>query len=221
MLIAVVGTDGAGKSTVTRLVSQALERDGRSVTHIDRWHIVDNPLYPAARFMRPDVPDTRLCVAEMPNPTRFLFLVWSIGLALLGRKTPSDGAGTGIEMLDGYWMKHAASEIVYGVDGDWAEQVVSALPVPDVVVYLRIEPEAAWDRKDGDIVPYECGMDESCSRDRFLAHQDAIQLLLDGWAARQGWIVVDAARSLPEVVADVRQAILASAGQRDPGVQPR
>ena len=227
MLIAVVGTDGAGKSTVARLVSEALEHDGWPVTHIDRWHIVDNPLYPAARFMRPDVPDTRLCVAEMPNPTRFLFLVWSIGLALLGRKAAAVHAVTGIEMLDGYWMKHAASEIVYGLDGEWVEQVVSALPGADVVVYLRIDPEAAWDRKDGDIVPYECGMDESCSRDRFLAHQHAIQALLDGWAVRRGWTVVDAARGLPEVVADVRQAIhasaaiRASAGQGDPGVQAR
>ncbi|MEU4690083.1 hypothetical protein [Actinoplanes sp. NPDC023714] len=225
MLFAVVGTDGAGKSTVTRLVSEALESDGQSVAHIDRWHIVDNPLYPATRFMRPDVPDTRLCVAEMPNPARFLFLVWSIGMALLGRKTASGDAGRHTEMLDGYWMKHAASEIVYGLDRVWVENVVSALPVPDVTIYLRITPEAAWQRKAGDVVPYECGMDESCSRDRFLRHQHAIQVLLDAWAARHGWMVVDADRPLADVVTQVQGAIraasrpAASAGPGDPGVR--
>lgn len=226
MLFAVVGTDGAGKSTVTRLAAQALENDGYSVTHVDRWHIVDNPLYPATRFMRPDVPDTRLCVAEMPNPARFLFLVWSIGMALLGRKTAAGDAGGSTGMLDGYWMKHAASEIVYGLDRAWVENVVSALPVPDVTVYLRIEPEAAWERKAGDVVPYECGMDDSCSRASFLRHQHAIQALLDGWAAERGWLRVDAGRPLPEVVAQVRAAALAgsrsrvSAGAGNPRVRP-
>ena len=210
MLIAVVGTDGAGKSTVTRLVSEALERDGETVAHIDRWHIVDNPAYPATRFMRPDVPDTRLCVAEMPNPARFLFLVWSIGMALLGRRSDAAGPARRVEMLDGYWMKHAASEIVYGLEQSWVETVVSALPTPDLVVYLRITPAAAWERKAGDIVPYECGMDPSCSLDRFLTHQQAIQDLLDKWAAQHGWAVVDASRGPAEVVDEVRRSIAVS-----------
>jgi dTMP kinase len=227
MLIAVVGTDGAGKSTVTARTAEVLESHGHTVAHIDRWHIVDNPAYPATRFMRPDVADTRQCVAEMPNPSRFLFLMWSISMALLGGRTPGSGSSD-VQMLDGYWMKHAASEVVYGLDRSWVESVVSALPVADVVIYLRISPEDTWRRKNGSssLVPYECGMDPSCSRASFLRHQQAILALLDDWASTRRWVTVDAAQPLPDVLDEVvraaRDAVEAapatSAGAGDPRV---
>lgn len=201
MLISLAGLDGAGKSTLTRRLDGDLRAAGRAVRRIDRWDIVGNPEYPATRFMRPDVPDTRLCVADMPNPPRFLFLMWSIGMALLAK--PPAPAGT-VTLLDGYWMKHAASEIVYGLSRPWVEAVVEALPRPDVVVHLALDPEVAWERKaGGDVVPYECGMDPSCSRETFLAHQHRIRAILDAWAERDGWRVVDASRPVDEVAAAV------------------
>ncbi|WP_406727097.1 thymidylate kinase [Streptomyces sp. GD-15H] len=200
MIVSLVGSDGAGKSTVSRLATERLAAAGTTIERVDRWDIVDNPAYPATRFMKPDVPDTRLCVAEMPNPTRFLFLMWSISHALLARTPPAVRTGS-VTLLDGYWMKHAASEIVYGLDRTWAEGVVSALPVSDQVVYLRIDPKRAWERKVGrDVVPYECGMDPACSRESFLAHQNRILDVLDDWAACFGWLTVDAAEPLDDVV---------------------
>lgn len=200
MLISLVGTDGAGKSTVTRRAHALLDHPRRGLRVVDRWDIVDNPAYPAARFMRPDVADTRLCVAEMPTTSRFLFLMWSIGLALTG-----SGAGEGRPvLLDGYWMKHAASETVYGLDRAWVEAVVAGLPRSDLVLQLRLDPAVAWRRKQGrDVVPYECGMDPDCSERSFLAHQHAVLEVLDDWAAREGWTVIDAAAPLEEVVAAV------------------
>ncbi|MBB5159491.1 dTMP kinase [Saccharopolyspora phatthalungensis] len=204
MLISVVGADGAGKSTLTRLLARRLTELGRPIERIDRWDIVDNPAYPATRFMRPDVPDTRLCVAEMPTESRFLFLMWSISMAVLGKRNPSGSA----TLLDGYWMKHAASEIVYGLDRPWVEAITAGLPSSDVVLYLRVDPEAAWERKrDGDVVPYECGMDPNCGEHTFLSHQRKIRAELDSWAERDGWIVVDPHRPVPEVLDDlVRRA---------------
>ncbi len=213
MLISLVGPDGAGKSTLSALLAERLGSTGYQVQRVDRWDIVDNPEYPAARFMRPDVPDTRLCVAEMPNPSRFLFLMWSIGLALLGRQKQE---GAKIRVLDGYWMKHAASESVYGLDRRWVEAVVEGLPVPDVVLYLRLTPEQAWERKcDGDVVPYECGMDTSCSKESFLRHQYRILGVLDAWATEHGWEIVDAAAPLDQVLEDLTrrsQTALSPAG---------
>jgi dTMP kinase len=189
VIVAIVGPDGAGKSTATRQVTAHLRGRGDTATLVDRWDIVGDARYPAARFMQASVAETRRCVAEMPGASRFLFLMWSIGYALEARpRVP--GAVT---VLDGYWMKHAASEAAYGVDREWIESVVAGLPPTDEVVYLRVTPDVAWARKeDGDVVPYECGMDPSCSRASFVAHQTRILDVMDGWAERDGWTVVDA-----------------------------
>lgn len=213
MLITVVGGDGAGKSTLSRLVAQRMTEQGHRVGHAERWDIVANPEYPSARLLAPDVPAARACVAEMPNQPRFLFLIWSIAMSLLGRRSP-DAAGT-LTVLDGYWMKHAAAEIAYGLDPKWAESVVGGLPQADLVVYLRLDPENAWSRKqDGDLIPYECGMDEGCTRDSFVRHQRRIIAILDDWSRRYGWMEIDAFAPLDAVV-DIATATIRTALHAD------
>ncbi|MFD7316441.1 thymidylate kinase [Streptomyces sp. NPDC059883] len=202
-----MGADGAGKSTVSRLATERLCAGGTRVERVDRWDIIDNAAYPATLFMRPDVLNTRLCVAEMPSTSRFLFLMWSITQALLGR-TPEAARPDKVTLLDGYWMKHAAGEIVYGLDRSWVEGVVCGLPLSEQVIYLRVDPKWAWERKAGrDLVPYECGMDPECSQDSFLTHQSRILGVLDDWAEQFGWLTVDAGEPLDEVVGRVVSAV--------------
>jgi thymidylate kinase len=113
-------------------------------------------------------------------------------------------------------MKHAASEVAYGLDRAWVEDVARGLPYPDLVVYLRVTPELVWERKGGRPLPYECGMDLSCSRARFLAHQRKIHGVLDEWAVRYGWSVVDGARPLAAVLDSVvLEAVGAGLGQEE------
>lgn len=202
MLLTIVGGDGAGKSTVSRLVTERLEAEGRFVDRVDRWDVIDSPQYPLARFIRPEVREIRACLAEMENPSRFLFMMWLVGHAVLGRGTGS-AQGT-VTLLDGYWMKHAASEIVYGLEPAWTQSVVAGLPEADVVVYLRLDAEEAWRRKrDGDLVPYECGMDKECSQDSFVRHQRKIGAILDDWSTRFGWTEIDASAPVEQVVESV------------------
>ncbi|MER6466083.1 dTMP kinase [Streptomyces sp. NPDC001288] len=202
MIVSLVGTDGAGKSTVSRLAAAHLSAAGRRAERVDRWDIVDNPAYPTTRFMATDVHSTRHCAAQMPDTARFLFLMWSMAQALLGRTPPAVGPDM-VTLLDGYWMKHAASEIVYGLDSAWVEGVVSGLPRPERVVYLRLEAAQAWERKAGDVIPYECGADPRCGRAAFLDHQGRVLAVLDGWAERFGWLTLDAGRPLDEVLGQV------------------
>ncbi|MET9736275.1 thymidylate kinase [Streptomyces sp. NPDC006458] len=203
MLLALAGTDGVGKSTLTREVVAHLERRGRQVQTVDRWDIVDSPHYPAARFLDHDIKAIRRCVADMPAAPRLLFLMWSMGMALQAHREPHGD----LVIVDGYWMKHAASEITYGLDPDWVETVVAGLPKADLTVRLRLDPELAWKRKQGDLVPYECGMDPSCSRDSFFTHQQAIADRLDLWAKRDGWPSLDTDRPVEHVAADLAALI--------------
>jgi dTMP kinase len=208
VLVAVVGADGAGKSTVTSSLVAELEQRGVPARRVDRWDVVDNPHYPSARFLKPDIPDIRRSVADMPSQLRFLFLLWTIGTALLDEQG-SDADPEGVVLLDGYWMKHAASEIIYGSDPRWIESAVSELPVPDLVIYMHLDPAVAWRRKVGiDLVPYECGMDVTCSQDAFIRHQQALQSLLLAWSQRDHWVKIDA--SLPPAEVSVAIADLVS-----------
>ena len=43
MIVSVAGTDGAGKSTVTRLATEHLAGAGTAVERVERWDIVGNP----------------------------------------------------------------------------------------------------------------------------------------------------------------------------------
>jgi thymidylate kinase len=213
MLVSMVGADGAGKSTVTKMAAQRLVDAGRPVDRVDRWDIVASPAYPATRFMRPDVPDTRLCVAEMPVASRFLFLMWSISMAVQAKPTV-DGPGQ-VTLLDGYWMKHAACEIVYGLERGWVESVTAGLPRSAAVLYLRADPAVTWERKVGrDVVPYECGMDPDCGELNFLTHQRKIQQVLDSWAERDRWTVIDAHAPTAEVIDRVIAGMDAALAQR-------
>jgi thymidylate kinase len=171
----------------------------------DRWDIVgDAAMYPSAGFLVHDLPLIRASVAQMPSTSRLLFLLWTMHLSLEGREWDE------IVFTDSYWMKHAASEVVYGQDADWVWTVVSALPSADVVVYLRVAPELAWQRIGTAVNAYECGMDFSCSERSFLRHQHAMQEVLDGWARTGGWHVVDAGRPLAEVRREVGELVAAA-----------
>lgn len=205
MLIALTGPDGAGKSTLTTVLARSLALVGRPVRTINRWDIVDNPAYPTAGVLEKDNRHIRASVALMSNTSRLLFLLWSATMSLGDNWSPRPDDE--VTLTDDYWMKHAASEIAYGLDQTWVEKVVAGLPQPNVVVYLRVRPEVAWQRKDGKPAPYECGMDMSCSKTSFLTHQGTIMNLLDQWALRFGWISIDAEGSRSTVLRRVSQQL--------------
>ncbi len=206
MLIAIVGADGAGKSTVTAAARVQLEAAGYPARVLDRWDIIANPAYPTGEFLRDDERLVRSCAARMTGPSRALFLLWASAMALTDeRRAAPDGE---ITLLDGYWMKHAASEVASGLDRTWIERVADGLPRPDLTVYLRTTPELAWERKGGDVYPYECGMDLTCAKPSFLAHQRKINATLETWARRYGWVTVDATAPVNMVVMHALEARL-------------
>ncbi|GLZ29809.1 hypothetical protein Lesp02_19990 [Lentzea sp. NBRC 105346] len=195
-MVSIVGADGVGKSTVT-----AALRERVPARLVDRWDIVGNQDYPTASCLVDDTRVVRSCAARMSSTPRLLFLVWASVMAITDNSSGWDPDS--VLLLDGYWVKHAASEIAYGADPAWVEAVTAGLPPSDLVIYLRSDPETAWLRKGGDVLPYECGMDMSRSRESFLAHQREIHRVLDRWSARHGWVEIDARRPLDLVLDDV------------------
>jgi len=203
--VAVTGADGAGKTSLTTSVVAALRARGRVVSRRDRWDVMGHAAdFPAARFLPDDIGLLRQCVTEMPAASRLLFLVWTMELALTGRRTEDSNT---LILTDSYWMKHAASETVYGLDEAWVLSVCSGLPAATAVVYLRVDPVLAWQRRADSVNAYECGMDPLCSRESFASHQAALRGVLDRWADQLDWHVVDADQPLAEVHRQVEKLV--------------
>jgi dTMP kinase len=204
MIVALAGSDGVGKTTILLRLVDELISNGHSARAVGRWDIVDNPAYPSTRFLKADIRDLRNCVAAMPPTPRLMFLLWTMHMSL----SPYDAEGErSIIIVDGYWMKHAASEIAYGVDESYVAALTDRLPRADLTFLLDAPLEHLYERKAGDLVPYECGMDPACSRESFITHQTKIRATLARWTAAFGWTSIDVARPVDQIVRDLAAAI--------------
>jgi dTMP kinase len=159
--------------------------------------------------MVPDLPALRRCVSDMPEVTRTLFLFWM----LHGTLTPKATAGADIVLLDGYWPKHAASEILYSGRRDLVEVLSAIMPRADLTLFLDVDPEVAYCRRIADtatpLVPYECGLDQNCSKAGFVCHQEATRKIMIEWSKGLKWIRIDA-NADRTIVADAISAAMHS-----------
>ncbi|MFI1913346.1 hypothetical protein [Nocardia sp. NPDC020380] len=183
------GPDGAGKSSqVKRLASWAHSLD-MSFRVVGKWQVLEEAAVPQARFLRGTTLDElRVCIAEMPSPSRMLFLGWLNTFAAERTRQAEED----LVVLDGYWIKHAATELLAGCPQSLVDAIVDAMAPADLVVFFDVTPEEALRRKKGDITPYECGLDPECRPERFLSHQAAVRDVMLDWARTRGWDVIRA-----------------------------
>jgi dTMP kinase len=208
MLITITGSDGCGKSTVTRLITEKLAISGINAARIDKWDIYNLGQHPECRFLQQPISELRKCISEMTVPARTLFLFWTMYVTM----TKKAYDGFGVTLVDSYWIKHAASEQIYGASKQLINVLSSSLPRPDLVFVLDIAPEVAWERKArngfADVVPYECGMDPCLKESSFILHQSKLRNLLRRWARDRKWQVMNAMKPPNELVAQIVTTIL-------------
>jgi len=187
VIVALDGVDGAGKSTQVRQLVRWARAEGHTATVVGKWDVLRHGAVPHARFLRgTDQHDLRTCIAEMPSPSRMLFLGWmNTDAATRAQRATED-----LVILDGYWLKHAAAELLAGCPPELVDAITSAIAPVDTVVCLDVTPEEALRRKGSDLAPYECGCDPDCSPARFLSHQAAVREVLLDWARSRGWSIV-------------------------------
>ncbi|RRO07663.1 hypothetical protein DMB81_009745 [Pectobacterium aquaticum] len=189
LIITLAGTDGAGKSTQAQLIKDWLKKRGFEVLVVDKWSILDSSQHPECRFINSNLDELRHCISEMKNQSRTLFLFWSIFQSMENiRFNASDKT---VFILDGYWIKHAASEIIYGNSEDWVLSITSEFPESDIVLYFDIPVSETVHRKD-EFTPYECGRNIDFTKQDFVSHQNTLKKLMDTWCEKFKWTVIDA-----------------------------
>jgi dTMP kinase len=208
-LVAITGSDGAGKSSVVEALVERLAP--RAARVIDRWDILRPEIHPQCGFIGASREELRAQMAQMPVAARSLFLFWTFGMMLDGQLDTADE----IVLSDGYWMKHAAAEVAYGADRAWIEAMGRTLPRPQLTLLLDIDPSVALARKQR-LVPYECGMDPRATPEAFVRHQAAVRAILLDWAKVEDWVCIDASEPLAKVVDRLTGAIDGLALSRSP-----
>jgi dTMP kinase len=187
-LVAFEGLDQSGKATQARLLRERIEDGGHRVESLsfpDYTTAIGGEIGRALRGERDYGPDT-MQLLYIAN--RYEYRP-QIGQWL------ADGR---IVICDRY----AASSIAYGeaqgLDPAWIDAVQTHLPKAAITILLDIAPDRAARRKQQDRDKYE----------RDLAMLGRVRDSYRRQAAAHGWAVVDAARPIDEVAADVARTVL-------------
>lgn len=202
MLVTITGCDGAGKSTVIPLIRERLASRGLGSEVLGKWDVLDRNRFAECSFISQNLNELRMCISDMKGDSRAMFLFWLIRIT----SSKADLARMNfVSILDGYWMKHAAAELVYGCDEALIRTHVRAFLKPDITFCLDVEPEIALARKAGNLTPYECGRRRDLSEESFLSHQAAVREILQFWSLNNNWNLLAANKAsnpLADKIAD-------------------
>jgi len=200
-LIALEGTDGAGRSTQIALLREWLETQGYGVLHtgLTRSRLAGDGLRKAKQG------------TTLSQRTLDLFYATDFADRLETDILPALRAGF-VVLTDRYVYSTIARSIVRGIDPSWLRQVYRFAPKAHGVFYLKIDLPHLIPRvlARGGFDYWESGLDYREERDlysSFIPYQNAVLGVFDGLAAEHGFHVIDANRGIAEVFADLKSGI--------------
>ena len=200
-LIALEGTDAAGRSTQIALLRELLETQGYGVSHtgLTRGRLAGDGLKRAKSG------------STLGQLTLNLFYATDFADRLENEILPALRAGF-VVLTDRYVYSVLARSIVRGMDEDWLRDVYRFAPPPHAVLYLKVGAETLIPRvlTRGTFDYWESGLDFQEERDffhSFVRYQKRLLTVFDDLAQRDGFQVIDANRAIDEVFADLRMAV--------------
>lgn len=189
-LLAVVGPDGVGKSTLIEALARHLEAKGARARPVEIWDLLSDPELNVGRFMGTKA-QFREYLLRLSGRARSLFLFHALTESLeRARSQEADWI-----LVAGYWPKYRASEEARGLDPTWLEGLSQAFPEPNLWVRLKLPLEELSQRRD-QVTAYEA---EGRDFAHFLKLQARQEELLDAYLEGRRVEVVDARASVEEV----------------------
>lgn len=200
-LIAIEGTDAAGRSTQIALLREWLETQGYGVLHTGqtRGRLAGNGLRKAKRG------------TTLGQLTLDLFYATDFADRLENEVLPALRAGF-VVLTDRYVSSVLARSVVRGMDEAWLRDVYAFAPHPHLVCYLQVEPSSLIPRvlARGKFDYWESGLDFQEERDlysSFTRYQRRLLKVFDELCDHGGFEVIDANRAIDEVFADLKLRI--------------
>ena len=187
LLIVFEGLDQSGKQTQARLLREWFESRGRQVESLafpDYATPIGQEIWKGLHGERDFGPDTiQLLLIANRHEWKPAIQEWLAA----GR----------VVICDRYLASSVAYGDAQGLDPHWLLSVQAYLPQPSLTILLDIAPDVAAARK-------------SLNRDKFERDLSMLGLVRASYlrqAADLLWVVIDAARSIDEVAADVATAV--------------
>jgi dTMP kinase len=201
-LIAIEGTDGAGRSTQIALLREWLETQGFGVSHtaLTRSRLVGAGLRKAKQG------------TTLGQLTLDLFYATDFADRLENDILPALRAGF-VVLTDRYIYSVMARSIVRGIDPDWIRDLYRFAPHPHGVLYLDIQAPNLVPRvlNRGGFDYWESGLDFQEERDlyrSFVRYQSRLLEVFGQLAVDYRFEFVDANRGIGEVFHDLRDRVL-------------
>lgn len=202
-LIVIEGTDGSGRSTQVRLLTEWLEGRGFATVNVG--------------LKRSTLVSTELEQAMQGNTlspiTLSLFYATDFADQLENNIIPALKAGF-IVLADRYIYTLIARDLVRGGNPEWLKKIYSAISlVPDAVFYLNVSPRFLVDRnfhKKSSLDYWESGMDIHLSRDifdSFMKFQRKLKVEFSRLHKEYNFAVINGNRSPKAIAMDLQKRI--------------
>ncbi len=200
-LIAIEGTDGAGRSTHIALLRECLENAGYGVLHtgLTRGRLAGEGLQRAKRG------------TTLGRQTLDLFYATDFADRLENDILPALRAGF-VVLTDRYIYSIMARSIVRRMDAEWLRDLYRFAPVPHGVLYLKVDLPSLIPRvlARGGFDYWESGMDFQGETDvfnSFVRYQTSLLAVFDELAGTYGFEVIDAGRDVDAVFRDLKDSV--------------
>ena len=186
------GIDGSGKSTQAALLAGALASQGRTV-FATREPTAESPA--AARLREIAAGGRKDTSPEQEAALFFEDRAWHVSEQI----APALARGETV-VCDRYWYSTAAYQGALGADAaKIASESRARFPEPDLVIYLRVEPEQAFERIRKGRDSLQAGYEKREFLEKVFAQYEA--------QVSEDWLVLDGTRGEKEIAADIAAAI--------------
>ncbi|MGH9934311.1 MAG: dTMP kinase [Nitrososphaerales archaeon] len=194
MLIVIEGSDKAGKSTQTQMLSDGLRKDGLAVATLSFPDYSTNVGKEIKAFLHGE--------KEYPIEVRHMLLSanrWEKKAEIEKMLKENDAV-----ILNRYYQSNLVYGVASGLRLEWLQSLDAGLPKEDVVVVLDVNPEVSITRMQskGDVFEMDDDMMGKASK------------LYREFANKYGWILINGDRNKEDVHNEIMQLITTKIKQK-------
>jgi len=194
MLIVIEGSDKAGKSTQTQMLSDGLRKDGLMIATMSFPDYSTNVGKEIKAFLHGE--------KEYPIEVRHMLLSanrWEKKAEIEKMLKENDAV-----ILNRYYQSNLVYGVASGLRLEWLQSLDAGLPKEDVVVVLDVNPEVSVNRMQskGDVFEMDDDMMGKASK------------LYREFASKYGWILINGDRNKEDVHKEIMQIVATKIKQK-------